>query len=138
MSSVLSSTSETPAFELCELELNAHLSQRGPQVDLDGFLYRANLNRFDSTVYFQALPIIKRTPRGTWVLDWKKRFVLSDGRKRYAYPTRHEALVSFIHRKRKQIAILESQRDAAVEALAVAEATLKGGMGPLLSTDGAV
>ena len=52
------------------------------------------------------------TPKGGWIgtrWDPKRRFVLASGRKRYAYPTREEAWISFRWRKEKQRQILLRQ-----------------------------
>ena len=69
--------------------------------------------------------VIKRTPRGYWIgnrigsifRDDKKRWVSSSSRKRFAYPTKKEALVSLIARKRLQIRILKYQLNGAEDAL---------------------
>ena len=123
----------SPAISLADLDealdrlTSSPAQSEASAPDLPGFLYRARFDRFDSAIAFTALLIVKRTPRGTWVMDWgKRRFVLSDGRKRYAYPTKREALESFAHRKRKQLVILTAQIEEAGEASAVAEKLLAG------------
>lgn len=45
------------------------------------------------------------------------RFVLSSGRKRFAWPTQAEALVSFRARKQRQLSILRAQAARVEEAL---------------------
>lgn len=50
--------------------------------------------------------VIKTTPKGVWLAD---RFCLRDARKRFACPTLHEAIESFVARKDRQIRILSNQ-----------------------------
>ena len=52
------------------------------------------------------LEVTKTTPKGVWLGN---RFVLRDVRKRFACPTLHEALESFVARKDRQISILSNQ-----------------------------
>lgn len=63
----------------------------------------------------------RRTPRGAWVVplrdSWLGRhFVLDHARKRYAHPTREEALRAFVARKEAQVAILGARLAAARKA----------------------
>lgn len=61
----------------------------------------------------------KYTPKGAWLHSpwWKPKFVLVSGRKRFAHPTKEEALQSFIARKRRQISIYAARHDTAKEVL---------------------
>ncbi len=73
--------------------------------------------------------LIKETPCGWWIqrmdqwnyLTENKRWVSKTTRKRYAYPTKEEALVNFKARKRRQIAILEYQLDRAKQEQIIAK-----------------
>lgn len=80
--------------------------------------------------------LVKETPCGWWIHEiagyanmddrWKEfwgkpKWVSKTARKRYAYPTREEALTSFIARKRRQIEIMETELEGARLALAMAE-----------------
>jgi len=88
------------------------------KLDEHPYLYRCDGEISDSfmsfvsyRIVFKKHFIIKETPCGYWVEDhhfWK-RWVSKDGRKRYAHPTKKEALFAFKKRKEKQIKILESQ-----------------------------
>jgi len=75
--------------------------------------------------------LIKETPCGWWIFQAypfnnpKKRWVSKTARKRFAYPTRKEALVNFIARKRRQISMLNYQLDRAGQAQELAEVKLK-------------
>lgn len=74
-------------------------------------------------VRLRAYPVFKHTPKGVWLLDYAmdKRFVRLEARKRYACPTKHDALVSFIARKQAQQRILQSKLDTVREALVKAK-----------------
>lgn len=67
--------------------------------------------------------VIKHTPKGVW-LDvgiGDRRLVLRNSRKRFACPTKKEALESFIARKECQIKIFEHRLQTARTALAQAQ-----------------
>lgn len=60
----------------------------------------------------------KETPKGYWIghgyytpqyLRSSSRWVSKDGRKRYAYPTKEEALTNYIKRSEKRVKILKGQ-----------------------------
>ena len=75
-----------------------------------------------------AIEVLKHTPKGVWLYDatQNRRFVLRAARKRWAAPTRREALESFIARKGRQIRILNAAVDRAHRAREIAEAALRG------------
>ena len=58
--------------------------------------------------------LIKETAKGYWIKhQWDvkeeyKRWVSKNGKKRFAYPTKEEALYNFKKRKERQIKILQS------------------------------
>lgn len=55
-------------------------------------------------------PVLRTTPSGVWLdVYGQERFVKAAARKRFACPTKEEALVSFQARKQRQLRILESQ-----------------------------
>jgi acetolactate synthase regulatory subunit len=58
-------------------------------------------------------------------MNW--RFVRFDARKRYACPTKREALVSFVARKNRQVSILSSQIERARKVRAVADCMIHKG-----------
>lgn len=55
--------------------------------------------------------VLKKTAKGVWVQDkygcGYKKFVLNCARKRFAYPTKKQALESFIKRKQSQLKHLQ-------------------------------
>lgn len=75
--------------------------------------------------------VLSTTPKGVWIDRWgTKRFVLLDARKRFACPTKAEALTSYIKRKERQIRILNSQIEYARQALELAEDEQSGANPP--------
>lgn len=61
---------------------------------------------------------IKHTPKGVWLdVCGDKRFVLKSAKKRFACPTKLDALESFLARKNRQIAICQWRIDDARKAL---------------------
>lgn len=76
-------------------------------------------------IHLRKFEVIKHTPKGVWLdLDsWRKekRFVLCEGRKRFALPTKQEARVSFLARKRAEIGHLKTRLRRAELALSMAE-----------------
>jgi hypothetical protein len=73
--------------------------------------YAPMLDEFDDPIgvgthklVHRTYPVIKRTPKGVWLSMGfgEKRFVLLTARKRYALPTKAEALESFLLRKSRQ------------------------------------
>lgn len=76
-------------------------------------------------VWEQKLEVLKETPKGVWLDDWgNRRFVLRDARKRYACPTRQEALESFIARKRRQRELALGTAERAKGAMEEAQSML--------------
>lgn len=75
-------------------------------------LYRYQNNH--DVVLLETFNVIKNTPKGTWInisysYPPRKRFVLNDAKKRFAYPTQEEAKTSFLARKSRQLGILKAQ-----------------------------
>lgn len=62
-------------------------------------------------IVLRTLQIVSETPKGYWIRDrvYWKRWVSKTAGKRYAYPTKKEALFNFTKRKEKHLKILESQ-----------------------------
>lgn len=72
----------------------------------------------------------KETPKGYWIgyghnepgqLRSDSRWVSKNGRKRYAYPTKEEAMNNFILRKQREIKILKARLMYSEDALTVAQ-----------------
>lgn len=77
-------------------------------------MYRYEESQFDETysrLWLRIFPVIKTTKHGVWIdLGYeRKRFVLQGARKCFANPTKEEAALSFLARKRRQVRILEAQ-----------------------------
>lgn len=84
--------------------------------------------RYDAITYHEIgvrvneykYSLLNETPKGYWIYQNyvdDKRWVSKTAKKRFAYPTREEALTSFIARKKCQIRILEAQLGNAKSAL---------------------
>lgn len=70
----------------------------------------------------------RETIHGYWIVPqvgvycrMRRRWVSKTARKRYAYPSKAEALTALIARKRRQKTICEYQIDLAIATIAVAE-----------------
>lgn len=87
--------------------------------------YEAYPLRIDVFVEPERYRILRRTPKGVWIemsgFPFTDKFVLLYGRKRFAYPTKEEALTSFIARKRRQIGICKYQLEVAERAMEIAK-----------------
>ena len=77
----------------------------------------------DFYIEFLAYRVVRRTKKGAWIQQGhydKQRFVLDGATKRYAYPSKDEALESLIFRKTRHINILERELAEARVALRLA------------------
>ena len=107
-------------------------------------VYSLGVDEFDDPipggwvrVELREYRVLRRTPKGVRIEDWGiprvrrlsdgseklvyGKFVLLDARKRFACPTKEEALDSFKARKKKQIRILKEQLKRAEDALSFAD-----------------
>ncbi len=98
------------------------------------FLYRyITIKRSDfSYVYadlrLEAYRVIRKTPKGFWIKpDFKEKWVSNDCRKRYAYPTKEEALVNYIKRTIRREGFLSNDLAAVKSGLKQAEELLENG-----------
>lgn len=79
------------------------------------------------SIRLSTYKVIKLTPKGCWIAHnydhnhLHKRFVLSDSRKKFAYPTKEQAMESFIRRKERQIIYLQANLNRAKNALYTAK-----------------
>ena len=71
--------------------------------------------------------LLKETPKGYWIgyggvlgINGVKKWISKDSRKRYAYPTKKEALLNFTKRTQRRTEILESQLKTCLTALRLA------------------
>lgn len=72
-------------------------------------------------VSLMTFRIIRTTPKGVWInYGCTEKFVKLDARKRFACPTKEEALESFLARKQRQKRILSSQLQNVVSAIHIA------------------
>lgn len=82
------------------------------------------MGRGEIRVHLETYKVIKETPKGVWLCrnflgcDLSgMRFVLRDSRKRFACPTKEEAIESFRARKKAQIKIYTARLESAHRAL---------------------
>jgi hypothetical protein len=70
-------------------------------------------------VELKTIPLIKETEKGYWIgkYEWQKKWIPKESRKRYAYPTKEEALKNYILRTEKRIKILKSGLSTSEQAL---------------------
>jgi hypothetical protein len=79
------------------------------------------------TLQLREFNLHKETPKGYWIsyggltLSSPSRWISKTSKKRYAYPTKEEALNNFIKRKEYQIKLLEYQLSSAKIALSLAK-----------------
>jgi len=88
---------------------------------------------FDSHYYLSEYEITKYTKKGVWIQaygDEKGKFVLLSGKKRYAHPTKEEALDAFIYRKKTQLGYINENREHVMSIIRQAEHE-QGGNGGL-------
>jgi hypothetical protein len=85
-------------------------------------------------VQLKTFNLHRETPKGYWIgyghttegsLRSTSRWVSRTAKKRYAFPTKEEALLSFFKRKKQQVRILGNQLRTAEIALRDAEGMLK-------------
>lgn len=80
--------------------------------DIDGELVSP---RFPNpTIELRKYDMIKQTAKGYWIGDKSfpllaRKWVSTTSKKKFAYPTKDEALLNFIKRTEKRITILEHQ-----------------------------
>lgn len=86
------------------------------------YAYRAGEGVTRISVELAKLPVVRRTPKGMWVMDeqMKERFVRTSAYKKYAYPTREEALRAYRWRKFFEIQFLYKRLNNAKRMLFLA------------------
>ncbi len=87
------------------------------------YRYKDVLTSSGTMVYLYEYSLVKETPCGYWIsfhfgLSENQRWISKKSRKKFAYPSKAEALNSFGRRKYRQIKILENQLSRAKAAYA--------------------
>lgn len=94
--------------------------------------YAAPLNEYDEpvgegrlVVHVRKLKVLRLTPKGAWLIglqfgEGNPRFVLREGKKRFACPTLEEATASYLKRKERHARILSAQLRTVEAASAMA------------------
>jgi hypothetical protein len=74
-----------------------------------------NVYNLGVQVELRKYRLLKETPKGYWITYYSigfsgdKRWVSKNGKNRFAYPTKEEAIFNFKMRKKRQISILENR-----------------------------
>lgn len=75
----------------------------------------------DCKPYLSTYLLVRETPKGYWLRNehfyGDEFWVSKTSRKRRAYPTKEEALNGYLHRKRRQVLILNGRLSAAKKRL---------------------
>lgn len=86
-------------------------------------LYRIEPGYYDEysskvTLFCREYIILRNTPQGYWISRYgKDKWVSNNARKRFAYPTREEAMVNFQKRKERYLKILNRQVASTIRIL---------------------
>lgn len=87
------------------------------------YRYKDILTTLGVNINLSVFKLVKETDKGYWISPtWDhreeyKKWVSKNGKNRYAYPTKEEALFNFQKRKERQIKILEAKLITARSAL---------------------
>lgn len=103
---------------------------------INEFGFQGELYFTDFQLKYEEYPVIRETPKGYWIeidrkhishMDYEEeqtisieKWVSKTSLKRYAYPTKEEALQNYIARKNRQINILNRQLKDAKDCLDLA------------------
>jgi hypothetical protein len=88
-----------------------------------GYGYNKLLNIPNISLIESEFSLLKETAKGYWIISMDtdfKKWVPKNSKKRFAYPTKQEALVNFIKRTERRLEILESEIYSCDEALRLA------------------
>lgn len=98
--------------------------------DIDGELVSPKIP--NPTIELKEYDMLKETLKGYWIghkefPKLSKTWVSKTSKKKFAYPTKEEALTNFIKRIEKRIEILKYQIDFSRTALNIIQLTVKSG-----------
>ena len=93
------------------------------------YRYDIALGSKEPEVELREFLLVKETPQGYWIREdipglyftTDRKWIPKESRKRFAYPTKAEALYSFIRRKTKQIQYCKRELYYAEECLKIAK-----------------
>jgi hypothetical protein len=72
------------------------------------YRYEASYRTEHPELFLRTYPLLRPTPKGYWIsVEGVPRWVSSDTRKRFAYPTKREALIAFIKRTERRVKIIK-------------------------------
>lgn len=85
----------------------------------------------DNSLILNIFDLVKQTPKGYWIrstntwMNGTARWIPAISKKRYAYPTKKEALNNYIHRSNFRISILINQTEKTTKGLKKAKKLIK-------------
>jgi hypothetical protein len=90
----------------------------------DGYSYRSDIPNIG--MWCREYRLKEETPKGYWIVnaegvEYDRKWVSKTAKKRYAYPTKREAMDSFLARTKRRISILNRQAKECEAAIAAAE-----------------
>lgn len=86
------------------------------------------LPEHEKGVHLHEFQVLKETPRCMWIVAYNKagkRLVSKTAVKRYAYPTKEEALDNFVHRKKSHLAHVRAKNDEIMRLLGMVKSSGK-------------
>ena len=116
------STDTAIAYSTCYAQFFRYEWQEYASHDYDGELISPLFP--NPTLELRTYDLIKETEKGYWI-GYKgfsfKKWIPKKSKKRYAYPTKEEALQNFIARTKRRVDILKRQIDCCKIAISLAE-----------------
>ena len=89
------------------------------------YRFETRENEISISIATLVFDVVKETPKGYWIAQHrhaKPRWVSKNTRKRYAYPTKEEALVNYQRRTKRHIMYSKNAVRRSEQGLLIAEA----------------
>lgn len=119
----LSDHFETPDCSKCKCDMFQAIPETFYRYETHHY---GSLDEFDrvvnrtTRVELHEYPLMDVTPKGYWIgYSYFKKWISKTSLKKYAYPTKEEALAGFIARTSRYVSILNYRLQDASEALAI-------------------
>jgi hypothetical protein len=96
------------------------------EIKSDFYRYEAGYRLEAPELILKEYRLLRPTPKGNWInVEGYPKWVSSDTRKRFAYPTKKEALIAFIKRTERRVKIIKNTLILCQIGLQIAEETLQ-------------
>lgn len=83
----------------------------------------------DIRLLLNEFTLLRETPKGYWIsrngLEYNRRWIPKESKKRFAYPTKEEAMINFMKRTERHIDLLRWRLKYAKDALNLAKFEFK-------------